>query len=155
IDQQRIDHHLARQAERGGRRLAGFRQAHWDRAPDGPAAASPESDAAGESTTPPVAAGGHVTDPTGERERDDFAELRELLRAETAMRASAAAAPRATPALAPPATAAPATSPEPVTSRAGATRTDTTPTASAKRRTPTPQDTEAPVPRAGDATTAP
>src|SRR4051794_18722099 len=97
IDEQRIAHHHARQAERGGRRLASFHHAHWDRDGDEAARAPrvmPPVDASHHRAmdAPAVpATGGHVTDPTGERERDDFAELREALRAEMAERHSRAA----------------------------------------------------------------
>src|SRR4051794_24397060 len=97
IDEQRIAHHHARQAERGGRRLASFHHAHWDLDDDAAARAPrvmPPVDASHHRAmdAPAVpATGGHVTDPTGERERDDFAELREALRAEMAERHSRAA----------------------------------------------------------------
>jgi hypothetical protein len=93
IDRERIAHHHGHQAERGGRRLEGFHQAHWDREgakqPPGmtDTRAATADPTAGRDVLPtPTATGGHVTDPTGERERDDFAELREALRAETAAR---------------------------------------------------------------------
>lgn len=91
VDADRIAHHHARQAERGGRPLESFRQAHWDRTA-GPPVAAAEVPAADVSAVPGGATrprGGHVTDPTGDRESDDFAELRDLLRGEVAARAAA------------------------------------------------------------------
>src|SRR4051812_864500 len=94
INEDRIEHHHKRQAARGGRRLESFHQVHWDRDRDPQAAASESADhppaaaddAGRRSAATPPLTGGHVTDPTGERERDDFAELREALQAEVAER---------------------------------------------------------------------
>jgi hypothetical protein len=88
VDRARIAWHHRRQRERGGRELESFRQPHWDRE-DEPRAAHAEGRDQGEvvddrPSSPARAT--HRSDPTGERERDDFAELRELLRAETAQR---------------------------------------------------------------------
>jgi hypothetical protein len=100
VDADRIAHHHARQAARGGRRLESFHQAHWDRdgddEPDHDAAVPADNDGepwTGAAEPVPPLTGGHATDPTGERERDDFAELREALRAETAERLRAVATP--------------------------------------------------------------
>jgi hypothetical protein len=86
VDQEHIAHHHARQRQRGGRELTSFRQPHWDRPRQAqPSPPDRQSDApSGEATAPLRAT--HRTDPTGERERDDFAELRHLLRAEAAQR---------------------------------------------------------------------
>jgi hypothetical protein len=93
VDPERIAWHHRRQHERGGRELESFRQPHWDREDD--QGEDPHADA----PQPTVASAGpalrpgratHRCDPTGERERDDFAELRELLRSETAQRTQTA-----------------------------------------------------------------
>ena len=88
VDPERIAWHHRCQHERGGRELESFRQPHWDR----------DDQSTGlrvDPTEPVVAVAGavpspgpatHRSDPTGERERDDFAELRELLRSEAAQR---------------------------------------------------------------------
>jgi Replication-relaxation len=95
VDSERIDQHHASQAARGGRRLESFHQAHWDR---DAASAAPEQVAPAQAVTVALARdpalatrGGHVTDPIGDRERDDFAELREVLRAELAAKQAAPA----------------------------------------------------------------
>jgi hypothetical protein len=84
VEQDRIDWHLDRQRERGGRELESFRQPHWDRENGGNRAAPKPArvDDRDESTRESSGLATHRSDPTGERERDDFAELRELLRTE-------------------------------------------------------------------------
>ena len=78
-------------ASAAARPVESFRQPHWDRdrradSPDDAVDARSRAIAGARrrrchrGRTAPR--GGHVTDPTGERERDDFAELREVLRAE-------------------------------------------------------------------------
>jgi hypothetical protein len=89
VDPERIAWHHRRQCERGGRELESFRQPHWDREDDqteGPHADTPEEVVASDGATPPPGRATHRSDPTGERERDDFAELRDLLRSEAAQR---------------------------------------------------------------------
>jgi hypothetical protein len=94
IDAQRVAHHHARQAARGGRPLESFHQRHWDHDSDESPPADTHADQPRGATTdngrtnhdPIPRTGGHVTDPTGEREHDDFAELREALQAEIAER---------------------------------------------------------------------
>jgi hypothetical protein len=84
VDAERIAHHHARQAARGGRRLESFQQAHWDRggaATPRPSAVPPSDARLTRASVPDAAVSasrGHLTDPTGERERDDFAELRDV-----------------------------------------------------------------------------
>jgi hypothetical protein len=86
VDHERIAHHRTRQLQRGGRELTSFRQPHWDRPRDEqPSPPEGESEMPSGETTASIRAT-HRTDPTGERERDDFAELRDLLRAEAAQR---------------------------------------------------------------------
>ena len=89
VDRARIAWHHRCQRERGGRELESFRQPHWDRE-DGPAAPQTadlrnQDGIVAERLASPARAT-HRSDPTGGRERDDFAELRELLRAEAAGR---------------------------------------------------------------------
>jgi hypothetical protein len=88
VDTERIAWHHPQQHERDGRELESFRQPHWDR----------DDQSTGlrvDPTEPVVAFAGAVPSPgpathrsdwAGERERDDFAELRELLRSEAAQR---------------------------------------------------------------------
>src|SRR5512133_1209336 len=89
VDPERIAWHHQRQLERGGRELESFRQPHWDR--DDDRSEEPDVEAhqlslAAVGTDPRPGRATHRSDPTGERERDDFAELRELLRSEAAQR---------------------------------------------------------------------
>jgi Replication-relaxation len=93
VDPERIAWHHRRQEERGGRELDSFRQPHWDRMDDqgeDQQAAAPEPVLAPTVTALSPGRATHRSDPTGERERDDFAELRELLRSEAAQRAQTA-----------------------------------------------------------------
>ena len=96
VDPERISWHHERQRDRGGRELESFRQPHWDRADaqgEDPHVVAPEPALAptGAALSPGRAT--HRSDPTGERERDDFAELRELLRSEAAQRAQTSPPP--------------------------------------------------------------
>jgi len=89
VDPERIAWHHRRQHDRGGRELESFRQPHWDREDDQTASAhasAPDPARASADTPPNPARASHRSDPTGERERDDFAELRDLLRSEAAQR---------------------------------------------------------------------
>ena len=93
VDPERIAWHHRRQEERGGRELDSFRQPHWDRTDDQGEdrhAVAPEPVLAPAGTALSPGRATHRSDPTGERERDDFAELRELLRSEAAQRAQTA-----------------------------------------------------------------
>ncbi|MEN3285589.1 MAG: hypothetical protein V7607_6729 [Solirubrobacteraceae bacterium] len=91
VDQDRIDGHLERQRERGGRELESFRQPHWDRENRDNLDASRRAGVEDrtEIARERSARATHRSDPTGERERDDFAELRELLHTEARERVSA------------------------------------------------------------------
>jgi Replication-relaxation len=95
VDHDRIEWHLDRQRERGGRELESFRQPHWDRDDreqlDVPVPVQFEAHAEASSGLPGRAT--HRSDPTGDRERDDFAELRELLRTEAHTRVTRPPAP--------------------------------------------------------------
>jgi hypothetical protein len=89
VDAQRIAWHHRRQHERGGRELESFRQPHWDRdggQRTGSDAEVPRPAVTAAAAHPRPGRSTHRSDPTGERERDDFAELRDLLRAEAAQR---------------------------------------------------------------------
>ena len=92
VDPERIAWHRRRQYERGGRELESFRQPHWDRENDqmqDPHPDPSEEAVASDGATSPPGRSTHRSDPTGERERDDFAELRDLLRAEATARTRA------------------------------------------------------------------
>ena len=87
--------HHRRQHERGGRELESFHQPHWDRDDqDAVSATVPQEPLVTRAPNGPGRAT-HRSDPTGEREHDDFAELRELLRSEASMRRPATAPPPA------------------------------------------------------------
>ena len=95
VDAERIAWHHRRQHERGGRELESFRQPHWDRDDqDAVSATVPQEPLVTRAPNGPGRAT-HRSDPTGEREHDDFAELRELLRSEASMRRPATAPPPA------------------------------------------------------------
>ncbi len=96
VDPARIAFHHRRQRERGGRELESFRQPHWDREDDHgehPHVAPPQPVRPRDGQAPLPGRATHRSDPTGERERDDFAELRDLLREEATQRAQATGAP--------------------------------------------------------------
>jgi hypothetical protein len=105
VDRARIACHQRRQRERGGRELESFRQPHWDREEGQTATQEADLRGLGRIVSDHVARPAratHRSDPTGELERDDFAELRELLRAEAAGRRPATpSAPEASSAPAP------------------------------------------------------
>jgi hypothetical protein len=88
VDPERVAWHHRRQHARGGRELESFRQPHWDRDDQGedPHVDVAQSAVAGGDEPARAGRASHRSDPTGERERDDFAELRDLLRAEAAQR---------------------------------------------------------------------
>jgi hypothetical protein len=93
VDPERIAWHHRCQKERGGRELDSFRQPHWDREDDqgeDPHADGPQPTVASGGTALRPGRATHRSDPTGERERDDFAELRDLLRSEAAQRTQTA-----------------------------------------------------------------
>jgi hypothetical protein len=95
VDPERIAWHQRRQRERGGRELESFRQPHWDRDDQERVASAVRREPRAARATDGPGRATHRSDPTGERERDDFAELRELLRSEATTRRPAAAPPSA------------------------------------------------------------
>jgi hypothetical protein len=90
VDPERIVWHRRRQHERGGRELESFRQPHWDRDNQGEDPHVAQSVVAGGDEPARRSRASHRSDPTGERELDDFAELRELLCTEAARRTQTA-----------------------------------------------------------------